>query len=521
MPSTWRSEPPPGGFAQDPRRLEWTLSAGVLVITVAVTFWRVPAILIQQWSTNDTYSFGALVPLISAYFIWAQRHRLAAMTFAPGIWIGALLVSVCGILLAAGRAIGVIGLQEIAMVLMVPAGVWLLCGRRYVFALWFPLLYLLLMLPVWEILTDRFHYRSQLFSALVGEHLLSAARIPVHRSDTYLELPNITLEVASVCSGINFLIAVIAMGVPHAYLFLKGVMPRAIVIAFAIAIALFSNGLRVAIIGLLSYYELTRNIHGPGHLLQGMFVSAVGLIAVHAAVMLMARRYPRPRQQTVSAAPPGASLPRWRLFGAVAAACAVVLAAGRLHPSGLTGSIASADAPSPLVSKWHLLRASVPMPFVTGGSGPNLGRTFMTAPSRTVDVFAGPLVYVEPAGALGYRQVALPAQTALSEMPVPTSTGTIFVNRVSFRRGDHQTDLAFWYDMNGAVTSQVTTAKLATLWGLVTDKRPLPVLVVVTRTRNSGSSEPSEPIEGTVADVYDALQADAHTAAPAQRNDEP
>ena len=499
------------------RRSEWVACAVLLLIVSVVAFWRVLAILLTQWSTNDTYSFGALVPLISAYFIWSQRQRLAGVTVTPDIWIGTLLVSACGVLLAVGRTIGVIGVQEIAMVLMVPAAVWLLCGRRYVFALWFPLLYLLLMLPIWEILTDRFHYRSQLFSALVGDWLLSAVGIPVHRSDTYLELPNITLEVASVCSGINFLVAVIAMGVPQAYLFLKGFVPRAIVIAFAITIALFSNGLRIAIIGFLSHYELTKNIHGPRHLLQGMFVSAFGLIALHAAVMFMARRYPKPPHQTVTVVPPAIRLPRWRLLAAVAVASVAVLISATLHPA----AAAVAPADHQLVSNWPVLRTSVPMQFVTGGPNPNLGRTFLTAPGRTVDVFTGQLVYVEPTGGLGYRQVTLPARTALSEMPVSTSTGTIFVNRVSFREGDRQTDLAFWYDTNGVATSQVTTAKLATLWGLVTDTRPLPALVVVSRVRAAGSDDSVESIEGTVADIHDALQPRRSAGAATSENHNP
>ena len=77
-----------------------------------------------------------------------------------------------------GRVVGVIGVQETAMVMAVPAAIWLLFGRRMVAALWFPLLYLLLMLPIWEILTDRFHYRFQLFSALLGEQPAVVHRHP-------------------------------------------------------------------------------------------------------------------------------------------------------------------------------------------------------------------------------------------------------------------------------------------------------------------------------------------------------
>jgi exosortase len=492
------------------RHWEWLLSATVLVVAAVVAFSPVMTVLISQWSTNDTYSFGVLVPLISGYFVWMQRDRLARLTITPSPWVGSILVGFCAALLAFGRAVGVIGVQEIAMVLMVPASVWLLCGRRYVFALWFPLFYLLLMLPIWEILTDRFHYRFQLFSAQLGESLLSIGGVPVHRSETYLELPNITLEVASVCSGVNFLVAVLAIGVPQAYLFLRGFMPRAIVIGFAVAIAIFSNGVRIAIIGFLSHYQLSKEIHGPGHLLQGLFVSGAGLIALQAAIGFMARRYPKPRPVAAEAgAATLSTMSRWPVVIVVSAASMIIFAAANFQPRELVASsILNVDIgvlPETSTSG-HPFVGARPMEFVEGGPSPNLGQTFRTAGGQTVDLFAGDLAFAEPGGGLGYRRVALPTRVALSELPIQSGGGTILVNSVSFLNGDRATEVAFWYDVDGTVTSQVTTAKLGALWGLLTGKRPLPLLVVVVRTGPANSDFNSEPMERVVVDVFRALQ---------------
>jgi hypothetical protein len=297
-------------------------------------------------------------------------------------------------------------------------------------------------------------------------------------------------------------------------------VPRLIVIVFACTIALFSNGLRIAIIGLLSHYQLTENIHGPGHLLQGMFVSALGLIAVHAAVMFMARRYPKPQHHLPAASRPVVAMPRWRLLAAVSVASVIVVASS-LQPPALAPSIARHDERAELAPKWRLLDSSAPMPFVAGGPMRNTGRTFQTSPGRTLDLYTGDLVFADPAGGLGYRHVALPTRSAMSEMPVPTATGMVFVNRFSFRAGEQDTDVAFWYDDNGTAISQVTTAKLATLWSLATGTRPLPTLVVIARTRKADADDAAEPMERIVTEVFDAIQLRRSSGNIAAENNEP
>jgi exosortase len=493
-------------------RWEWALAAIVLAAAAAVAFTPVVRVLVDQWATNDTYSFGALVPIISAYFVWMQRGRLAGLPIVPAPTVGAVLVGACAVLFAVGRAIGVIGIQEIAMVLTVPAALYLLCGRRLVVALWFPILYLFLMLPIWEFLTDRFHYSSQLFSARLGGSLLAFAGVPVHRHDTYLELPNITLEVASVCSGVNFLIAVIAIGVPQAYLFLKGFIPRALVIAFAVMIAVLSNGIRIAIIGILSHYELTTDLHGPRHLLQGLFVSSIGIVALQAAIVYMSRRYPKPLSPAPPAGERRANQPQpWRVLAAATVMAIVLMNVSALLPSILQASSTVSPAePLALSEDWRPLGHSLPMQFVQGGPADNLGLAFKTA-GGILHIFAGDLAYAEPSGGLGYRRVSLPNGAALSEMPVQTSRGTIFVNTVSFQLSGQNTDVVYWYDLNGSTTSQITTAKLRAVWRLLTGHRPMPVLVVLSRSRLADDGS-APPLQKLVTEVFDGLR--LHSTAP-------
>ena len=450
-----------------------------------------------------------LVPPISAYFVWLQRKRLQQLPVAPEPLVGMALIAGCAALLVTGRIVGVIGIQEVAMVLTVPSMIWLLLGRRHVFALWFPLLYLLLMLPIWEIFTDRFHYRFQLFSAGLSERLLGVIGVPVHRQDNYLELPNVTLEVASVCSGVNFLIAVIAIGVPQAYLFLRGFVPRALVICFAVAIAVFSNGLRIAIIGGLSHYELSKSIHGPGHILQGLFVSGAGLLALQLAVVYLARKYPKPSNTSEPGASPARSRgpAGWQLVSSVIGAAAMILFAAKVQPRDvLAAAPAVPAAPVPVSAPgWRLVNREQPIDFVKGGAEPNLGQAFQIDTNWTVELFGGELIYPEAGGGVGYRRVHLESRAAVSVVTVETKNGTILLNSISLRNGTKEIDIVYWYDVNGEPTAQVTTAKLDALWDLVSGARPLPRLIAASRSRGA-TSDVSEPIAQFAAEVFRMLQ---------------
>lgn len=485
---------------------EWLLSTALLVVAATIAFQETLATLVDQWMTNDTYSFGVLVPPIALYFVWLQWPRLRRLAPAPEPIVGLALIGLCAAIFVGGRILGVIGVQEAAMVFSVSALVWLMLGRRYVVALWFPLLYLFLMLPIWEILTDRFHYRFQLFSALLSERLLNVIGVPVHRYANYLELPNVTLEVASVCSGVNFLLAVIAVGVPQAYLFLKGWWPRSFLIGFAVAIAILSNGLRIAIIGGLSHYRLTANIHGPGHILQGLFVSAAGLIALQIALAYLARRYPKPNY-VFEHEPRRRPLPRApQLLMSVTAAAALLLIASKMQPQLLlAASVPEVSLPLAAPPQWRLIDDGHPLAIVVGGPRPNRGQRFMTADQWEIEFFSGELAYPAPVGGLGYRSVRVATRTAVSEVPVKTTTGTVFVNNIWSRGGDRETDVVYWYEIGDTVTSQVTTAKAHAIWRLFAGGPPFPRLVVLTRSRAAHAMS-SGDLADFVAEVFRMLQ---------------
>ncbi|MEP7242423.1 MAG: exosortase/archaeosortase family protein [Gammaproteobacteria bacterium] len=450
----------PGSFlsATGPTPREALLLGALITLAFATTYTPVVQILRQQWATNDTYSFGFLVPFISGYLIWRRRERLWALPVRPSFASGGAIVAAAAGALLLGRLTAIVAFQEVSLVLMLIGMVALMLGLRFVRELWFPLAYLFLMLPMWETITDALHHPSQLLSAWLAGNLLQAVNIPVHREQEYLQLPNITLEVASVCSGVNFLVAVLAIGLPQAYLYLRGWLPRAAVILFAVVVALLSNGVRVATIGFLSYHQLSAAVHGPGHILQGLFVSSIGIVAVLTGVSLLARRYPRIPQAwiRVEDGKSARGVGRGRMIAAGLFGTIVLIGVAGVEPNYPV--VAAALEPHALVSfgeRWRPVAGTVPARFIVGGQPEELvARAYETSTGQRIELFIGSLAHRGTASALDYRKIEVPADASGTQLIVLTGSSPIRVNRVSFRHADRETFVVYWHELSGRVVAQ-------------------------------------------------------------------
>lgn len=264
-------------------------NAGLIVTAFIFCYAGVIWTMAGQWWSNDMYSYGFLIPGISLYLVWMQKQKLVQLSPHPD-YIGGFSFFLAGMaMLLFGKLEGVTTIQELSLIITLVGVLFLLLGRHYLRVLCLPVSYLLLMLPVWDLFTERLHLPFQLFSADLGVKLLHLVGIPAFQQDKIIQLPNITLEVAKACSGVNYLIAVIVIGIPAAYFFLKDPVKRVLLVIFSMAVAVVSNGFRVALIGFLSYHGIGGNIHGPFHILQGLFVSVVGYGAIAVGIIVLSR----------------------------------------------------------------------------------------------------------------------------------------------------------------------------------------------------------------------------------------
>lgn len=306
-------------------RIEPFMMPGLVATAFLFCYSGVFIELAKAWWSNSIYSHGALVPLISLYIIWLKRGRLKAVEMKPRLITGALVMVFGLFLLMLGRAGKTVLFEEFSILITVCGAVALIAGKEMLKALFFPIAYLTFMIRFWDTFTFALYEPLQNFTAHLSSWMLSGMGIPVFRSSVFLELPHIRLEVAKECSGVNYLIGVVAIGLPVAYLSLDGWIRKTALVAGAVLIAILSNAVRVALIGILSFYGLTASLHGPYHALHAMLVFFAGFAAIFAGARLLSKGQSKRRQAQKHAASAGGR-PAGRLRYAIA--LAILLSAG-------------------------------------------------------------------------------------------------------------------------------------------------------------------------------------------------
>jgi exosortase len=269
--------------------LWWQVSVvGLLTLWL---YWSVLVRLAVQWSRDGNFSHGFLVPAFSAYVLWQNREHLRKLTSKPcsgGLWImlGALCVLVVGIL---GSELF---LSRVSFVLLLVSVIVLFWGWDHMRAVRFPVLFLLLMIPLPAIVFNQLTFPLQILASKLAAAALPLLGVPVLREGNMIKLAAMSLEVADACSGIRSLFSLITLAVIGGYTIRERRRLWALLILAAIPIAVFANVLRIIGEGLLVQYWNANKAEGYFHTFSGEIVFLISLgIWIWLRQILLAQRF--------------------------------------------------------------------------------------------------------------------------------------------------------------------------------------------------------------------------------------
>lgn len=193
----------------------------------------------DKWWTISTYNHVLFVPPIVGWLVWNRRRELAALTpraWWPGLVLlaGALFLWLLGTLASFNSA------SQLGAVVALQAAVLTLLGPRVSAGLLFPLGYMLFLVPFGDELVPAL----QMITADIVIWLTHASGIPAVIDGVFIDTPVGLFEVAEACSGVQFLVAMLALGVLIAQTCFRGWRRRAIFLAFALALPILANGIR-------------------------------------------------------------------------------------------------------------------------------------------------------------------------------------------------------------------------------------------------------------------------------------
>lgn len=458
-----------------------------------------------QWWNSSTYSHILLVPVIAGWLVVQRWDAVAQVRPEASPWgLAPLGLAVLGWVL--GSFAGLDLLRQAASVAMLPSTALLLLGPRAFAALLFPLSYLLFLIPFGDELVPAL----QTLTAHLTIALVRLSGVPAVIDGVFIDTPASLFEVAEACSGVKFLIAMIALGALVANIGFRHRGRRAAFMALCIVVPVLANGVRAWGTIVAAQYVGIERAAGIDHLIYGWLFFAL----VIAAVLAMSWRFfDRPRDaamidpQAIMASPGLAVFGRagWRgeraLFGAM------LLVAGGLGWSAMARTLV-APIPQqlvlPAVPGWQRAAQFPDAPWEprAGGADHRLIGTYVDQSGRRVDVFFA--LYAaqaegREAGAFG-QGALVPGGDWSWSRTVPAPAGG--KGEVLVHRGTTERLAQTWYRTGDLLSGSNARLKLAN----IADRammRTRPTAMLILSAQKGDGHDPDE----SLATFHDAIGA--------------
>jgi exosortase len=266
----------------------------IVVLGMALLWLYAPVLshLAGQWIHDPNYSHGFFVPAFSLYVLWQERDRLRAVPLRPS-WSGLLILLLAVTVLIAGVLGAELFLSRVSLLIAIAGVVILMYGWNHLRAAMFPWLFLLLMIPIPNILFNQITFPLQLLASKVAAVTLPTFGVPVLREGNVIQLPVMALEVAEACSGIRSLMSLTTLAIIYGYLLETRLSVRVVLALASIPIAVIANSLRIVGTGLLVQYWDPEKAEGFFHAFSGWLIFVVSLSLLFLLHRTLQRLWPQ------------------------------------------------------------------------------------------------------------------------------------------------------------------------------------------------------------------------------------
>jgi exosortase B len=253
------------------------------VLTLGLLLTVVPTIIAmaqQSWST-EAGVHGPLVLATAVWLIWRNWAEIKAEARPGKMWIAMPLLVLMTAAYVFGRAFNFLLIEVAALLGGLMAIAYAFLGHRVMLKNWFPLFYLLFLIPLPGWLMDSITQPLKILVSDITTWLLSAAGYPITQVGVTIYIAQYQLLVEDACAGLNSLISLTAVGLFYIYLMHNASWRySALLLMLLLPIAIAANVVRVIILVLLTYYAGNEVAQGYLHDFAGIvtFVSALLLI---------------------------------------------------------------------------------------------------------------------------------------------------------------------------------------------------------------------------------------------------
>lgn len=518
-------------LASNPYGTRWTIAtpdrlvlAGVMLLLL-VAFFAGLRDLERVWATQEEYSYGYLIPAVVMYLLWQRRELIAATSFA-GAWSGTALVAVGLVLLAVGQIATLGTVVQYAFICTLLGLVIAYTGWRGFKVLLVPFAILAFMVPLPNYLLREVSQALQLWSSQLGVVMIRAFGISVFLEGNVIDLGSLRLQVVEACSGLRYLLPLMAIGFIAACLFRAVFWKRAVVFLSTIPITLLMNSVRIGLIGILSEFFGKSMAEGFLHDFEGWAVFMVCTAFLIGEIALLARIGPvKESLSDVFAMPEFVANPGvrsgTRQIPAPFRVAAVLVAAAAVAAHGVSVPLATPPERQALsgfpmqLGEWHGTPGRIESQvlemlkmddylladYVTSSINPvNLYVSYYATQSDGNSAHS-PRACIPGDGweIIDFRQHQLAG--------VMMGDRSLKVNRVVIQRGDNRQLVYYWFQQRGHIIANEYMVKLQIFWDAVTRRRTDGAMIrLVVRLKPGESFESGDALlEGFAARMLPKL----------------
>lgn len=349
-------------FGWPARNVAWGVTVGLLLVLFLVwpyshwSFENRASVLVGLFRTvqdDPEWFFCIFVPFLAGFLVWRKRRELAALPM-NGSWAGLGILVLGLVCYWIGYKVDT-SYPGYAAAQLGSAGLIILFGGwKWMRALMFPWLFLVFTWPMFP-LEDRISFPLRMLMAKASAAAINLIGIDVVREGTAIYSAadaaaglnlgdKFMLDVDAPCAGMRSLFSLIMITVIYAYVSLKGLKQRVILVSCSIPLAMAGNVVRMMLLAVGSVWlgvdvAVGRNVDGHQevsffHEMAGYTVFAVALGGMFMVAGLLERRTGKKKEPAQHLAVEAQGVASHVKMGAIAAGG---LASATLFLCGLIG----------------------------------------------------------------------------------------------------------------------------------------------------------------------------------------
>jgi len=268
--------------------LGWILASCLLFLYPLTAF-------VSYSLASENGSHLVLIPVISAWVVFLERDRIFKALGSDAA-VGSLLLAAAAVVALAAFSMGSrsstvnqLSVYIFALLLVWVAGFAFVFGRRSLERARFPLLFLLLTIPIPDFILNKVIYLLQKGSAEITAVLFDWSGVPVLRDGFVFHLARVNIEVARECSGIRSSLALLILAILVAHFYLDTFWKQLVLLVAGLFVMILKNGVRIVTLTLLASYVDPGFLYGRLHHEGGVVFFVLALLLLAPLVWLLER----------------------------------------------------------------------------------------------------------------------------------------------------------------------------------------------------------------------------------------